>query len=195
MRSASLEVFAKAVQTTDNWLTEIILALELGDQDRQLAWQLLTAVLQALRDQLTPALAGELGDQLPVLMRGAYYEGYAPPLHSEADRSAKTFLERVDNKLPVLPAGDLLKAVGITCSVVAGHIDGPTAEAIWKVLPEAVTSPAASSAGRARPVHVAPGDADRLWRQIIEDGRFGEGHPQTGKDHGQPAGLKKARPH
>jgi uncharacterized protein (DUF2267 family) len=75
MSATGLEVFDKTVQTTNVWLKEI------GEQigpDRHRCYQALRAVLFVLRDRLTPDEAAHLASQLPMLVRGIYYEGYRP---------------------------------------------------------------------------------------------------------------------
>jgi uncharacterized protein (DUF2267 family) len=69
MSATGLAVFDETVQKTNTWLKEI--ALDLG-ADRRRAYQVLRAVLHCLRDRLTVGEAAQLGDQLPMLVRGIY---------------------------------------------------------------------------------------------------------------------------
>lgn len=71
-----LEVFDKTVQTTNAWLKEITEATGL---DRRRAYRVLAAVLHALRDRLTVDEVAQLGAQLPILVRGLYYDNGTPP--------------------------------------------------------------------------------------------------------------------
>jgi len=48
---------------------------DLHSEDRHHADVALSAVLHALRDRLTVSEAAQLGAQLPMLVRGFYYEG------------------------------------------------------------------------------------------------------------------------
>jgi uncharacterized protein (DUF2267 family) len=75
MSATGLEVFDKTLQTTNIWLNEI--SDRIGP-DRQLAWKVLSTVLHKLRDRLPVDLAAHLGAQLPLLVRGAYYDQYEP---------------------------------------------------------------------------------------------------------------------
>ncbi len=74
MSATGLDVFDKTLQTTHVWLNEMM--EEIGP-DRQVAWHVLGAVLRALRDRLPLELAVHLGSQLPILVRGAYYDQWA----------------------------------------------------------------------------------------------------------------------
>jgi uncharacterized protein (DUF2267 family) len=75
MSATGVNVFDKTLQTTNIWLDEIM--EELGP-DRQLTWHILGAVLRALRDRLPADLAAHLSAQLPLLVRGTYYDRYRP---------------------------------------------------------------------------------------------------------------------
>ena len=75
MSSTGLEVFDETVHKTNIWLKEI--AQVLGP-DRHRAYNALRAVLHCLRDRLTVDEAAQLGDQLPMLVRGIYYEAWHP---------------------------------------------------------------------------------------------------------------------
>jgi uncharacterized protein (DUF2267 family) len=85
MAATGLDVFDKTLQTTNIWLDEITERL---GPDRQVAWKVLSTVLHKLRDRLTIGLAASLGAQLPLLVRGAYYDQFEPAkLPSDCDSS------------------------------------------------------------------------------------------------------------
>ncbi|HET6161687.1 MAG TPA: DUF2267 domain-containing protein, partial [Dongiaceae bacterium] len=84
MSTTGLDVFDKSLQTTNIWLKEI--CDELGP-DRQVAWHVLGAGLRALRDRLEPDLAAHLAAELPLVVRGAYYDRYRPSEQPRLTRS------------------------------------------------------------------------------------------------------------
>lgn len=75
MSASAIPVFNSTLQTTHIWLNEI--GEETGFDD-QLSWHVLAAVLRAVRDRLPIELAAHLGSQLPLLVRGSYYEQFRP---------------------------------------------------------------------------------------------------------------------
>src|SRR3954447_22724295 len=63
------------MQTTHIWLDEICAAI---GPDRQLAWKVLSTVLHKLRDRLPVELSAHLSAELPLLVRGVYYDQFEP---------------------------------------------------------------------------------------------------------------------
>jgi uncharacterized protein (DUF2267 family) len=90
---------------------------EIGEQigpDRHRCYQALRAVLFTLRDRLTPDEAAHLASQLPMLVRGIYYEGYRPAGKPDRIRSRDEFLQRIGEHLEQtrpLGADDAARAV------------------------------------------------------------------------------------
>ena len=84
MSTHGIDVFDKTLQTTHQWLHE--LEPVIGPQ-RQTAWHVLGAVLRALRDRIPVELAAHLGSQLPILVRGAYYDQWRPAGRPERIRT------------------------------------------------------------------------------------------------------------
>jgi uncharacterized protein (DUF2267 family) len=67
----------------------------LRTDDRELAYAALRAVLHTLRDRLPTAEAADLAAQLPMLLRGLYFEGWTPAHQSKPLRDRDAFLGRV----------------------------------------------------------------------------------------------------
>lgn len=79
------------------WLERLEDAL--GWQDRHKTMALLRGTLHAIRDFLTPDEAADLAAQLPVLMRGIFYEGWVPSRTPARFRTVDDFLERAMDRM------------------------------------------------------------------------------------------------
>jgi uncharacterized protein (DUF2267 family) len=66
--------------------------------DRNVAWHVLGAVLRAVRDRLPLGLAAHLGAQLPILVRGAYYDQLRPGQNAERLHTEDEFLAHVTSE-------------------------------------------------------------------------------------------------
>jgi uncharacterized protein (DUF2267 family) len=86
-----------AVQQTQEWLKQLRDNGDLADESEALS--LLRAVLHQLRDRLTPEEAVDLAAQLPLIVRGVYFEGWRPGRTPEKVRSKTEFLAGVTIKL------------------------------------------------------------------------------------------------
>src|SRR3954464_3553354 len=96
MSATGLDVFDKTLQTTLTWLNEI---MEVTGPDRQVAWHVLGAVLRTVRDRVPLDLAVHLGSQLPILVRGIYYDQWRHGEQPERYRTANEFLSRIVDNL------------------------------------------------------------------------------------------------
>jgi hypothetical protein len=98
MSSTGLDVFDKTLQTTHIWLDEL---MQVIGPDRQVAWHVLGSVLRTLRDRVPLGLAVHLGWQLPLLVRGTYYDQWHAPDQTleQLPRSLDEFLQIVSKDL------------------------------------------------------------------------------------------------
>lgn len=133
MSATGLDVIDRSLHTTHIWLDEIM--EELGP-DRQFAWHVLGAVLRCLRDRLTPDLAAHLGAQLPLLVRGTYYDRYRPSKTPEKVRSLDEFLPKIADELSMTRPVNAEDALRVVCRVLDRHIEAGQAHKVWESLPE-----------------------------------------------------------
>ena len=89
--------------------------------DRQVAWKVLAVVLKKLRDRLPLGLAAHLGAQLPILIRGIYYDQFEPSkLPTECD-SREEFVAEVAEWLSDIRPVDPDAAVRSVFKVLSHH--------------------------------------------------------------------------
>jgi uncharacterized protein (DUF2267 family) len=93
-RQNSHDVFDNTMQKTQIWLNDLMQDLDWEDRPHK-AYLGLRTVLHALRDRLTVEEAVQLGAQLPMLVRGFYYEGWTPKHKPHKERHKEQFLNHV----------------------------------------------------------------------------------------------------
>jgi uncharacterized protein (DUF2267 family) len=96
MATTGLEVFDRTLHTTNVWLDEI--TAEIGP-DRHLAWHVLGAVLRSIRDEILVEQSAHFAAQLPLLVRGAYFDQYRPAAQPASARSQEEFIARIQHDL------------------------------------------------------------------------------------------------
>ena len=96
--TTGLAIFDTTVQETNLWLKGIMEGLH--TDDRHLAYLALRATLHALRDRLGPENAVHLAAQLPMLVRGLYYEGWRLAAAQTKERTRADFFEHIRGELP-----------------------------------------------------------------------------------------------
>jgi uncharacterized protein (DUF2267 family) len=135
MSSTGLDAFDETLQKTNTWLKEI--AQVLGS-DRRQAYQALRAVLHCLRDRLPIDEAAQLGAQLPMLVRGIYYEAWHPAGKPEKIRSREEFLARVDTHFGQVSSLDPEDAVRAVFHVLDNHVTPGEIRDVIHVLPQEI---------------------------------------------------------
>lgn len=131
----------RTIQKTHAWLKSLT---KVGFEDEAQAYTALRSVLHALRDRLNRDEAVHLGAQLPMLVRGFYYDGWKPSSTPSAleDRTALYHQVR--------------KNLGATSDVDPAH----AVEAVFKLLDREI------SVGEVAHVRSQmPEDIQALWPQ------------------------------
>lgn len=126
MSTNGLEVFDKTIQTAHVWLNEIIDRLGC---DRSVAWRVLGSVLRAVRDCLRADVSAHLGSQLPLIVRGLFYDQFSPERQPGGCGTPQEFNEIVAHALGNIEAVDPGEAILVVFSVLERHIsDGQLAK-------------------------------------------------------------------
>lgn len=129
--------FESTLQETYSWLGEI--SDEMGDPRRPIAYHALRGVLFALRDRLPVDDALALAAQLPMLIRGVFFEGYrASGKPEKFDREA--FLERVGKELQAAGGANPVVATRAVLAVLERHLAGGEITKVRAALPRAFSN-------------------------------------------------------
>jgi uncharacterized protein (DUF2267 family) len=131
--STGLDTFDKTVQESNLWLKDVM--ERLNTTDRHHAYSTLRAVLHALRDRIGPESAAHLGAQLPMLLRGLFYEGWDPTGKPSKERHEADFLAHIGRELPFADAAEVEQGVGAALDVLSKRIDCRTAVKLAAMFP------------------------------------------------------------
>lgn len=93
-----IHAFDQSNQESNLWLKAVMGRLNTDDQ--QVAYTALKATLHALRDRIRPESAVHLGAQLPMTIRGLFYEGWHMAGTPTKERHTQQFLEHVGSTIP-----------------------------------------------------------------------------------------------
>jgi len=138
MTVKTITPFENTVHVSNEWLEQ--LGQDLGRDDAQQAYRILRAVMMALRDRLTVEEATDLAAQLPMLIRGMFYEGYNPSKTPTKERSREAFLNHVSQNLQEGVDGSPEDAARAVFRVLNRHVTAGELADVRKMLPEDVQS-------------------------------------------------------
>ena len=93
-RRTATKVFDGTLQKTQIWLNDIMAELDWENKPDK-AYLALRTVLHALRDRLTVEEAVQLAAQLPMLVRGFYYDGWTLTHKPHKERHKEDFLAHI----------------------------------------------------------------------------------------------------
>lgn len=135
MSSSIIEVFDASLQKTQVWVNDLM--SELGWEDKpQKACLALRTALHALRDRLTVEGAVHLGAQLPILIRGIYYEGWKLTGKPVKERHKSEFLDHIAKAFRDDETVDPEKVMRAVLKVLSRHISPGEVENVKHLLPK-----------------------------------------------------------
>jgi uncharacterized protein (DUF2267 family) len=132
--TTGLDTFDKTVQESNLWLKDVMERLH--TYDRHHAYSTLRAVLHALRDRIGPENAAHLGAQLPMLLRGLFYEGWDPTGKPTKERHENAFLAHIARELPRATSGEIEAGACAVLDALSKHIDRGAAVKLATILPQ-----------------------------------------------------------
>jgi uncharacterized protein (DUF2267 family) len=136
MSATGLDAFDTTLHKTHSWLNDLMQVL--GWLDKHKAYLALRATLHALRDRLTVEEVAQLGAQLPMLIRGFYYEGWDPTGKPLRARHKEQFLARIEQQFRDDDGIDPEWIARAVFTVLAKRITEGEIEDVQQVLPTEV---------------------------------------------------------
>ncbi|MFK7938786.1 MAG: DUF2267 domain-containing protein [Roseovarius sp.] len=97
MSAQGLEVIDHSVHLTHEWINE--LAGRLDWSSKRSALRLLRTTLHQVRDRLLPDELAQLSAQLPLLIRGMFFEGWVPKRTPVKGRKAADFTDAIQAQM------------------------------------------------------------------------------------------------
>lgn len=136
MHPTPVELFSETLEKTGEWLEDLM--DEMGTSDPRQAYSVLRAVLHVLRDRLNADEAINLGAQLPMLVRGFYYDGWRPEGRPNKYRHKAEFLRLVADAYPGLGVMDQERAVEAVFRMLSRHVTDGELRHVREQLPSEV---------------------------------------------------------
>jgi uncharacterized protein (DUF2267 family) len=136
MQKTTLSLFEGSLEVTDRWLSDLM--KELGWTDRQKAFAALRAVLHAVRNVVPVNECAQLSAQLPLLLKGVYWEGWDPTPSAPGHRSQEAFLAAVRKPFRQDDKVDPARIVRAVFTVMDTHVTAGEMEDIRGTLPEKI---------------------------------------------------------
>lgn len=131
------DVFEASLQKTQLWFADLMSELKWEGKPHKASLALRTA-LHALRDRLTVEEAVHLGAQLPILIRGLYYEGWKLTGKPVRERHKSEFLDHIAAAFSDDDTVDPEKVMRAVLKVLARHISKGEAENVKHLLPKSL---------------------------------------------------------
>lgn len=132
----SARAIESTVQKTHEWVQCVCGNLG-GDAERDTGYNVLRAVLHAVRDRLSVDSAAHLGAQLPMLVRGLYYEGWHPADKPLRLRHADEFLALVERELSP-EVDDAVRAVQAVFRALEQNLDPGAIDNLLQAMPKQI---------------------------------------------------------
>ena len=132
--------FTSTVHKTNRVLRDIEEAYGWPKDRREQSYSALRAVLHALRDRLIVQETADFAAQLPMLVRGLFYEGWDPS-RVPVKMHKQQFLERIRLDLSFeLPDGDIERCVAVVLGALGRFITEGELEDIRSVVPKDIAA-------------------------------------------------------
>ena len=134
MTTTRVDIIDRSVEKAHVWINEM--AEELGTDDSHRAYRVLRSFLHALRDHLSVDEAAKLAAQLPIFVRGVFYEGWDPSRTPEHARDIDSFLTRIASDAGLAGETEASFAASAATRVLRRHVSAGEGDSVLNALPQ-----------------------------------------------------------
>jgi uncharacterized protein (DUF2267 family) len=135
MADTGFSSFDATVDKTNHVLKQIEQAYGWSKEQRKLSYNALRSVLHALRDRLPVEETAHLAAQLPMLVRGLYYEGWDPS-RVPVKLSREEFLAQVRREFPFDVEGGMERLTKTVLRALREYITDGEWEDVKSIMPK-----------------------------------------------------------
>lgn len=137
MTNTGFSTFDSAVQQANEWLNAI--GQQFRWEDKSRSYHALRATLHAIRDHLVVDESAQFAAQLPMIIRGVYYEGWDPSKVPVRERKIEQFLDRIRSEFqrsdPTIDPERVARAV---IELVGSKISHGEWDQVMRAMPEEI---------------------------------------------------------
>lgn len=138
MTATGFETFDKFFQKTNAILTDIEEEMKWEDR-REQSYAALRSVLHAFRDRLPVNDSANFAAQLPVIIKGVYFEGWDPSsVPRKMDK--QEFIQAVQQSFNYSVEGGIPRVIEVVFNKIFAQIDEAERENLVQILPEDISS-------------------------------------------------------
>lgn len=133
MANTGLDIFNHSIQKTN----EVLIGVQdrLGWENRHLVFEVLKNTLHHLRDRLPVDENVNFADQLPMVLKGVYFEGWDPS-NAPIKETKDDFVNDIDIKYGYMVENDTEEIIKIVFDEIFKSIGLKESNKLKKVLPE-----------------------------------------------------------
>jgi uncharacterized protein (DUF2267 family) len=124
------------IHQTMDWIYAVEEACHWDDDNQRKAFIALRAVLHQLRDLLALEAAAALSSQLPLLIRGVFFENWKPESHSSKSLEKDAFLKMVGKALYPYRDMDVEKTINGVFKVLSRKLPPGVFDNIIQAIPK-----------------------------------------------------------
>ena len=131
-------ILDSAVTSARHWLHELRLKLDLPPDEAGRGLHALRAGLHAIRDRLPASEVVDLGAQLPVFVRGIYFEGWRLANDPTRIRNKEEMLARVERELAPDKRFSGIAVLKAVIDVLTRHVSAGEITDVVSTLPRSI---------------------------------------------------------